>query len=273
MGVELLLHLLHSSHLLVLSSRVREVKGLVSLMCSSSQCLHVCGGGGEDARARLDRGSGQMWGGVAVRGRASLAGGRQGVATQDRGGRGHDAIDGGEVTLVGVGHTGRDGLLPGVLHEKLLRFLGRSIGDYTLHGLVHLDAFIIAWRLLGSTHVLHVWMRHSSSLHHLLQVRMRHGEVMSVHVAVPFILGRHVVLVLPLDTGPPVFGQRGHSSVDHGHGRGRVHVAVHWRSFNGLRAFLGARFVHLHLVFCGCHIRRQHGLRYLGLRCGWNMLL
>merc|ERR1719319_2137342 len=66
MGVELLLHLLHSSHLLVLSRCIGEVKGLVSLMCSSSQCLHVCGGGGEDARARLDRGSGQMWGGVAA---------------------------------------------------------------------------------------------------------------------------------------------------------------------------------------------------------------
>lgn len=218
-----------------------------------------------------------MWGGVAVRGCSSLAGGRQGVATQDGGGRGHDAIDGGEVALVGVGHAGRDGLLSGVLHEKLLRFLGSSVGD-CLHGLVHFDAFIIAGRLLGPSHVLHVWMRHSSSLHHLLQVGMRHCQVMSVHVTVVggvvIRLGRHVVLVLPLDAGPPVLGQRGHSSVDHGHGGGRhLHVAVHGGSFNGLGTLLGARFIHLHLIFCGGYIRRQDRLGYLWLRCWWNMLL
>jgi len=180
------------------------------------------------------------------------------------------------VTLVGVGHTGRDGLLSGVLHEKLLRFLRCSIGD-CLHGLVHFDAFVVARRLLCSSHVLHVWMRHPSSLHHLLQVWMRHGEMVSVHVAVVggviIRIWRHVVLILPLHTWSPVLGQRGHSSVDHGHGRGRVHVCVHGGSFNGLGTFLGTRFVHLHLVFSSCHIWRQHSLRYLWLRSGWYVLL
>jgi hypothetical protein len=80
-----------------------------------------------------------------------LSGRRQGVGTEDGGGRGHDAVDGGEVTLVGVGHVGGDGLLPRVLHEKLLRFLWPTVWN-SLHGLMH--GLVVARRLFGSSHVL-----------------------------------------------------------------------------------------------------------------------
>jgi len=132
----------------------------------------VCGGGGENPGAGLYGGGGQVRGGVAVRRGSSLSGRRQGVGTEDGGGRGHDAVDGGEVALVRVGHVGGDGLLPRVLHEKLLRFLWPPTVWDSLHGLVH--GLVVARRLFGSSHVLHVRMLLHST-HHFLEVRMRHG--------------------------------------------------------------------------------------------------
>jgi len=79
--IELALHL-HVGHLLLmLTGGIGEIKGLMPLMRGSSEGLHVCGGGGENARAGLDGRGGQVGGGVAVRGGAGLSRRRQGVAT------------------------------------------------------------------------------------------------------------------------------------------------------------------------------------------------
>ena len=76
-----------------------------------------------------------------------------------------------------VGHTGGYGLLPRVLllKKELLRFLLATMSVDGLHGLVHLDAkcLLVAGRLFGL-----------GRGHHFLQVRVRDGQVMAVHVAV-----------------------------------------------------------------------------------------
>ena len=77
-----------------------------------------------------------------------------------------------------VGHTGGYGLLPRMLlcHEELwLRFLLPTMSIDGLHGLMHLDAkcLLVAGRLFGL-----------GRGHHFLQVGVRDGQVMAVHVAV-----------------------------------------------------------------------------------------